>query len=947
VDCLQPQQPPLLHEKSESGDGDADKSLIDQIESELLSEGTALTEEQKRQVVRDLQSIDPTEHSETFSAWKVISGNIPSIPFECKLKVALDTKRMDAARGVNTERSDTGYFVPAPAPLPPVPVSGLICGRTSSSSSQALVPCNKDPAYMQLVVTKGEREMIVGGKSVIVKDAKDLVTGELIVGTHTCEQGKCTYVSVIDIIEDESEIDSIVTQLRSKKVIGVEGGDDDEDPGVYDIFVCVESGTYHDCRSHTCCDTVQSDGSFVCWKTGREHGKIYSSVDVDRFSFGGGRTSGDGTEMKMSGYGARVLTEAQITMEQDIMRRRLEARRAGTLVPNQGVKAPFREAMVKAVQSLKRDDCKPKFPCARQLTGVGKRLVSEAVTKLDAECAASSFTKKNKRERNEVEIEDGTGDVVLPDGGSDTEDEAAAAQDAQTQQHKGCVREKFSEWDDWLSQPDIPTILTATTTTTTTTTTTISLPATAALVNQPAPPPPPPPLTPYQEEQKRRQRLQVLATQKKRETESVVVGDIWKEKYEFLNSIIDREWFGGVHEMFGRIVLVNCPAYDVMLGDKNPVIDGMTADDRITMNKKINIVAQDVAVSLEVSKYMLVTLPMIDIERQQACELSGVPVPTNKGGRGSRGRGRSCFSSHGSGSGSCGGGGLSTTLAPLSSSSSSSHRIPPPPVTDEMGSGSSAAVTIGRGGNEFGSRSSILACANRISAKQYTSKEWCDRIRNMYARLIARCWVIVRASQGVVRETTIMIAEMTQKLNGRHFESKSTPQQHSPQQKLTEYPPLPTLPNFAQCASGVLYLTFTGYEVCADFSDTQLPLVAQDRLKEILGKEVYTTFPQNHKHSFVARDSLAETKLVAETRLTKLCGHKQQHKGRTICEAPIKLDCQTVTSGRSAVQSKLCDIATWSTVKLAHDIIVNMIDVDTAISNFDKRASTLALNTSF
>jgi hypothetical protein len=925
-------------EKGGTGDDDDDnQSVVDQIECELISEGTVLTDEQKQQAIQDLKSIEPTDQRETLSASKLLSGDIPSIPFEFKLKVALDTKKMEAACGVKTERSDTGYFVPLeiegpPSQPQPQPQLAIENGSSSGGSmSKSLVVRSTDPAKMQLIVSGGgigDGTMVVGGKRVVVKEAKDLVTGELIVGTHNCEQGKCTYVNIVDVIDDEDQIDGIVKQLREKRIIGLGGVDGGDDPSVYDIFVCAESGTYHDCRPHTCFSTVQSDGSYVCWKTGRIHGKIYSSVDVDRFSFGGGRTSGDGTELRMSGYSAKALTDAQITMEQDAMRRNVEAKRAGTFTPNQGTKAPIREALVKAVRALKRDDYKPKFPCARQLTGVGKKLVSEAVTKLDAECAASSFTKKKKKKRDAVETESGA---------DDDDDNDDSLPEDHTQQHKVSVREKFSEWDDWTSQPEVPTILTAvTTTTTTTTTTTIALPTTL-LVNQQAPPPPPQPQqpTPYQEAQQRRQRLQVLATEKKRETENVVVGDIWKEKYEFLNSIIDREWLNKVHEMFGKIVLVNCPAYDVMLGDKDPIIDGMSAEERTMMAKKINMVAQDVAVSLEVSKYMLVTLPMIDIERQQACELSGVPVLTNKGGRGSRGRGRSSSSS------SCfrGESGLSATLA---SSCRGTQTV------GDATNGSSAAVIVGRGGNEFGSRSSILACANRISAKQYTSKEWCDSIRNMYASFIARCWILIRASQGVVRETTIMIAEMTQKLNGRRLEAKGAkPPQQQQQQQIAEYPPLPALPNFAQCASGVLYLTFTGYEVSADFTDTQLPRIVQDRLKEILGEEVFTTFPQNHKHSFVARDSLAETKLVAETRLTKLCSHKQQHKGKTICEAPIKLDCQTVTSGRSAVQSKLCDIATWSIVKLAHDIIMNEIDAKVAIANFDKRVRTLALNTSF
>jgi hypothetical protein len=189
-------------------------------------------------------------------------------------------------------------------------------------------------------------------------------------------------------------------------------------------------------------------------------------------------------------------------------------------------------------------------------------------------------------------------------------------------------------------------------------------------------------------------------------------------------------------------------------------------------------------------------------------------------------------------------------------------------------------------------------------------------------------------------------------------------------------PPPPPLPKFAHCILGVLYLTATGYEVETNFGDLPLPTRIRELVPKLLGAEYEqpATFAHNHSILFLPLDVLASAKLIPETCLSKVHRSGIGSRSNSNVQEPTttkdgeddeddeksrraaflnnvkdsnniatRIDCQSATTGRSVVQERLRTIATWSSIRLIHDILIKHIPRETAIAQFDARAKIFAL----
>jgi hypothetical protein len=740
------------------------------------------------------------------------------------------------------------------------PTLAITDGHTSNAvaanmcTAMDIIRQSNEVAQLQ---AEGATLQCIAGKMMVVQDPRQSMSGDMQHTQHVCDPEVCIYAALVDITHTDIECRTMAARLR---LDGIVVDDIAVDPTIGDIYMCTSGGGFHDCRDHTCCDSVPMDGAYVCWKSGRVHGQDMRSADPSRFSTDESVRSGDGTAWHLSGWAAS---------QQDT--------------------AAYSYAVGVRSQNARK---------AAQTQQYTAQLMSP-LTNAPWVKAAEQAIKRRKRMQNNVSH-------VIVETASTT-NAAAPTLEVQIRRptHRGklCGSSAMARVLGICRGNTAPGALDAGSQTSSTSTSSTTS-STKSVVD-----------TTWEDGPLEQHRLGGSATDKRRKRTAVLLDSDGGEEstavpspqvhdngqLSGLNLILDRVWLRGIAEAFSTDM--HCKPYLELLDINNTGTS--------EMSKAADFAIQEIAIASQIVKFMFVTLPL----QYHAMKRTG-----NK-------------------------------------------------------------------------------AEKTVSLTTDSSNNWCDIIVRKYTAVVMKCWILLSASHHIDRETNCMIANLMD-----HY-SRGTPPPPPPQSPAPSLafrgsqtpdlsgamsallitdgtspvpntpPPAASVPKFNHCALGVLYLTATGYEVPATMNDLPRAHDWYGELAARLAPVTEPTFATVHKMQFLLLDALANMKLVPETNLAKVCKAtrlqsdatsrvRAKHSTTVIGAAkpfqthkthllpvdsgnlPSRIDCQAATTGRSVVQARLREIATWSQVKFVHDIIVRGVDATAALQAFDTRATWFLMNTS-
>lgn len=214
-----------------------------------------------------------------------------------------------------------------------------------------------------------------------------------------------------------------------------------------------------------------------------------------------------------------------------------------------------------------------------------------------------------------------------------------------------------------------------------------------------------------------------------------------------------------------------------------------------------------------------------------------------------------------------------------------------------------------------------------------------DDYMTLYTRMCLRTWIFMKASQRVSRMITLMLIDISMCLKKKTSSPSDTRMvitNPSTSSKTGNIIPTPLPYKLTQCAFGIMYIAKNGCEISANFSDIMLP---SEISSEIQKRLTIKNFAENHRMSFVALDPYLVTTLVQETMIVKEAALINQH-----IDPNLRIDGQLISSGMDVVQDRFHEIATWSMVKLMHDVIVRDVPLTDAIASFDTRSNIMKID---